>query len=452
MVIPTSSTKNLLNKKILKNKTKLIFYYDIIDMLVLTDILKEAENLVELQFNCKPHCEFSFTTILLPTLKKLSVTNFPFSMLIFDFPCLEELSITSLGEEIVFDSLTAKKLSQLKYLNTLILRKVVVKPIFWTTFMNEGSSISPLKRLELGTASVTSETSDCILSFPDLKVLDIGTNASDIGDDALKKIAETLTKLETISINNVSHFGFSLFAKNCKKLTVLRAKRCKGVGDLTLKLLAENCEHLKELDVSNCDGVTDQGIVCIGSVSSVVKLCLEVLILSQCTALSSVAVKALSTCSKLKVLNCDGLFRLTDGGLITFALQAKKENKLSLQEFFLNSCYELTMLSIEELLKVFPKLCKVEVKGCTHFQNHDLHLISILIKNKFKTVEKITLKNSKQTNLSSKRKKKKIKPLINLDEVLNENVKFDPKLMIQQQKLNKKKKKEKKLLKKSKNS
>eukprot|EP00510_Aplanochytrium_minuta_P005680 CAMPEP_0184009252 /NCGR_PEP_ID=MMETSP0954-20121128/2477_1 /TAXON_ID=627963 /ORGANISM="Aplanochytrium sp, Strain PBS07" /LENGTH=370 /DNA_ID=CAMNT_0026288555 /DNA_START=53 /DNA_END=1165 /DNA_ORIENTATION=+ len=283
--------------------------------------------------------------------------------------------------------------------------------------------------------------------------LDLGSNCARIGDDGLKSLAETCTKLKRIRMRNISHFGFSLFADNCNLLESLTATECKGVGDLTLINLGNKCRNLTELDVSGCKGISDQGLVGLctpgaphpydpspppklpsnlvfpgedlripENIHDIMFSCrLTKLNLAGCTALTNKGLKAIAECKRIQHLNLNGLYRLTDGGFIAFA---EKCNTLITLD--ISWCFEVTLLSLEILINSIPPLSNLELEGCSNLHEDDLLNLQLMIRGKLKrrivSNSAMQSTNEKVVKRSKPKKKGKAKkPVPDFDAILNSN-------------------------------
>eukprot|EP00924_Labyrinthula_sp_SR-Ha-C_P013923 snap_masked-scaffold_5-processed-gene-17.43-mRNA-1 protein AED:1.00 eAED:1.00 QI:0/0/0/0/1/1/3/0/525 len=284
-------------------------------------------------------------------------------------------------------------------------------------------SISCLQKLSLHGVPLNSDEAGKIADFVNLKYLDFGTSCENIGDQNLKKIAQSLSSLEVVILNNVSHFGISLFGEFCLNLTSLTAIDCKGVGDLTLVNIGKNCKSLRELNVSFCKGVTNQGIISLCSPDFLVCKTLKVLNVTQCTALGNDGLRAVGNCCRLRYLHAPGIFRITDGGLIGFAQKVGPFSML--KELDLSWCFELTVLSLEIMYKECYSLETIKTEGCSNLSTSDQSYLKLILKSKFNPFKK------QEMQVQKTQKKKKIKPkkkskIPDFEEILKGNVEVPP--------------------------
>lgn len=264
-----------------------------------------------------------------------------------------------------------------------------------------------LEELVLDGPRISAAFAESVITAPNLMLLNLGLGSVDMGDVAIETIAESCTQLRSIRMAGVSHFGFSRFAANCTLVEEIRADSCKGVGDLTLVTLGKECAHLHNLNIRFCQGISDQGLV--GLCEQPGKLSrLKVVDVRQCKGLTDRALVALSNCPLLEYLNIEGLYKVTDNGVLALALKCRKLKLLDI-----SWCCEVTLLSLEELVKeCFPLTCIVH-NGCGQLSHSDINHLAIMMRRKLEHGPK---EESPQTSeaptprepkLKKKKKKKK---------------------------------------------
>ncbi|KAG6608338.1 F-box/LRR-repeat protein 15, partial [Cucurbita argyrosperma subsp. sororia] len=206
------------------------------------------------------------------------------------------------------------------------------------------------------------------------------------------RISVRCPQLETLSLkrSNMAHAGLS-----CPLLRDLDIGSCHKLSDAAIRSAAISCPQLESLDMSNCSCVSDETLREIAmtcpnlqllnasycpniSLESVRLTMLTVLKLHSCEGITSASMTAISSCSRLKVLELDNCSLLTSVSL----------DLPRLQNIRLVHCRKFSDLSLQSV-----KLSSIMVSNCPslHRINITSNLLQKLVLKKQESLAKLVL-------------------------------------------------------------
>ena len=344
--------------------------------------------------------------------------------------CLDRLKVEkpprtnpSLPREQVQALLESSVVQGLKCFKLYGFNRCIVGNVGW-------NDMSQLEELVIDGPTIDATFVDCLVTAPNLQLLDLGHGGTDMGDVAIEKISEACRQLRSIKMGQVSHFGFSRFAENCTMVEEISVGYCKGVGDLTLVTLGSKCANLRYLNAMFCHGISDQGLIGLCETVSTPSR-LKTVDLTQCSALTDRALVAISHCPVIENLKIRGMYKVTDNGVLALSLKCR-----TLRLFDISWCHQVTVLSLEALVKNCLALSYIVMDGCTQIVEQDVIDLSITRRKMLKVKKKPATPPPK---VEKKPKKKKKQKLVDFDALLH----GDPRPSAPQAKKNKPKKKSK---------
>jgi len=195
------------------------------------------------------------------------------------------------------------------------------------------------------------------------QVSDVGVLAVSQGCPMLEELDLSRSELQ-FKITDVCLLALG---ERCSVLRKLNLNGCEMVTDAGLSWLAKGCPGLEWIDITNCNKVTNGGMRCLGEGCPDLNYC----ILAHLKKVTDVGLRFLvAGCSQLKVLNCTGMFLLSDGMKRDFGfegLQAlgRSPCALSLTSINLTGCFQVSTTALKSLsmLVNIETLC---LSGCVN--------------------------------------------------------------------------------------
>ena len=169
-----------------------------------------------------------------------------------------------------------------------------------------------------------------------------------LSDEALKHIAEGLTKLKSINLSlclGISDGGLKYLAK-MSTLEELNLRSCDNITDVGVSYLAEGGSKVRSLDVAFCDKVGDSALQHI----SQGLFGLRSLSLSACPVSDEGIVKIAGVLAELETLNIGQCRRITDKGL-----KAVADSLRQLKCIDLYGCTNISRSCVDGLMSL-PKM------------------------------------------------------------------------------------------------
>lgn len=178
-----------------------------------------------------------------------------------------------------------------------------------------------------------------------------------LSDDALKYIAQGLTKVSSINLSfciNISDLGLKYLAK-MPSLRELNLHSCDNVSDAGLAFMAEAASPITTLDVSFCDKITDQSLDYI----SQGLFNLKYLSMRACHVSDEGISKIAKALSDLEVLNMGQCTRITDRSVYAVANSFK-----NLRSVDLYGCSKVTPAAVADVNARLSPHCIITITLC----------------------------------------------------------------------------------------
>ena len=201
--------------------------------------------------------------------------------------------------------------------------------------------ITSLRQLTISESGITDAHVVGIAEVcPELRHLNI-SSCSGISDAALLQLSKYCHALQILHLAccfRITSEGITALAKGCSELEELDLSGL-DIGDIALRQLAEKCRKLKKLTLNGCNHISDEGICCIVSFCTDI----EYLSLSQLHITDGCLVM-IGACSR----NLDTI-HLSNCNLITSEGVKSLSQCVKLRELYLNSCISILDSALEEL-------------------------------------------------------------------------------------------------------
>ncbi|KAK9768383.1 hypothetical protein K7432_001043 [Basidiobolus ranarum] len=184
-----------------------------------------------------------------------------------------------------------------------------------------------------------------------------------LADSTIIDLVHRSSQLTYLSVasSSVSDSGILALAQNCRKLKSVNMSYCGGVTSRSVSALATQCSEIEQLSMAYCDNISDMGIVAIAnSLPSIRNIDITC-----CPKISNISVQTLlEKClvlENLKMAYCAHVTRA--------AVQDIPAELLELRSFDISGMQDLEDEDIRKIIKKFPKLQALGLKGCSNISD-----------------------------------------------------------------------------------
>lgn len=199
---------------------------------------------------------------------------------------------------------------------------------------------------------------------PTLRSLSVW-NISSVGDKGLIEIAKGCPLLEKLDLSHcpsITNRGLIAIAENCPNLSALSIESCSRIGNDSLQAIANQCTKLEMISIKDCRLIGDQGIASLSSSSSLTKLKLNGL------SISDFSLAVIGHYGKSIVhLNLANLKNVSEKG---FWVMGNARGLQSLTSLAVSSCLGMTDFSIEAIGIGCPVLKQICLRKCCFISDH----------------------------------------------------------------------------------
>ncbi|KAL8152560.1 hypothetical protein V2J09_010320 [Rumex salicifolius] len=214
----------------------------------------------------------------------------------------------------------------------------------------------------LGTSSFYGVTdfgiSGIACGCPALKSLSLW-NVPYVSDKGLCDIAKWCPHLEKLNLchcQSIVNQGLIAIAENCPKLSSLGIDSCSSIGNEGLQAILQGCTKLEMISIKDCPLIGDQGIASLSSSSSLTKMKLDGLSISD-FSLAAIGQYG-NSITHLSLINLNSV---SENG---FCIMGNAGGLQSLVSLVITSCLGITDVSFESIAKGCISLKQVSVQKC----------------------------------------------------------------------------------------
>jgi len=152
-----------------------------------------------------------------------------------------------------------------------------------------------------------------------------------------------------------------------QNITSIDLDSCIQITDIGVKLLFKHCTNLENLSLNWNYNLTDNAFV-----TATRYMNLKTFSIAGCNKLSDNALRVLSYCRKIRILNIPAIQAITDAGIDNIITYCPNLHSLNITQNIL-----ITDKSLIQIVKSSPNLNRLDAAGCTKLTDLSLTVICV---------------------------------------------------------------------------